>query len=488
MNATMKKGIILVLISIVTSFLTSAIYVNTGLRHKRGIDYYQPQVGIKQVGLQTGGTFPEFTTAAEKSVHAVVHIKTQYQQKTNVYDDFYGNNPLYDFFFGPRQQVVNPPIIGFGSGVIITDDGYIVTNNHVVQDADVIDVTLNDKRTYSAKLIGNDPSTDLALIKIEEKDLPFLIFGNSDNVKIGEWVLAVGNPFNLTSTVTAGIVSAKARNINILGGQGKIESFIQTDAAVNQGNSGGALVNTNGELIGINAAIASNTGSFTGYSFAIPSNIARKVVDDFIKYGEVQRAYLGIASIKEIDKEIAEKNNIKQYNGIYINSFGDKSAARDAGIREGDIITHITKIPVNSLAEMQEVIAQHRPGDEIDIKVLRQGKEITLSATLKNINGTTDIVKTEPINIYASLGASFQKINRDDMYRLGLSFGMKITKLEEGRLRKAGIRESFIITHIDKQPINSEEDIKKAFNNKKGGVLVEGFYPNGLRYFYAVGM
>lgn len=345
---------------------------------------------VQKVASYTPAIIPgnvDFTFAAEKSIHAVVHITTEYQQKSAVYDDFFGGfwDP-WGFFNNPGYQYKLAPVKASGSGVILSDDGYIVTNNHVVQGASSIEVTLNDKRTYDGKIIGTDQGTDLALIKIEEKNLPYLAYGNSDSVKVGEWVLAVGNPFNLTSTVTAGIISAKARNLNILGENSSIESFLQTDAVVNPGNSGGALVNTSGQLVGINAAIASNTGSYAGYSFAIPVNIVKKVVNDLLQYGEVQRAYLGVV-FEEIDSKLAKEKGLTKVKGLYVTSVTQGGSADESGIKEGDIITKIGNSVVNTSSELQETIITHKPGDKVVVSFIRDGEEKEASITLKNKNG-----------------------------------------------------------------------------------------------------
>ena len=318
--------------------------------------------------IKSSGT-TDFTLAAQKTVPAVVHVRIVEKQMVQYYQ-----NPLYNFFYGNSQKQYRvQPVVASGSGVIISDDGYIITNNHVVENADEIEVTLNDKRTYIAKLIGTDTFTDIALIKIDENKLPFITYGDSENLKIGEWVLAVGNPFNLTSTVTAGIVSAKARNINILNKKYAVESFIQTDAAVNPGNSGGALVNTEGELVGINTAIESRTGSYTGYSFAVPVSIAKKVVEDLRKYGKVQRAYIGV-SINDINSEFAKSNGIKKIEGVYINGVNENGAAKNAGLLEGDIILKVAGVPVNKVSELQEQISKYRPGDKINFSIKRKNK------------------------------------------------------------------------------------------------------------------
>ena len=336
-------------------------------------------------------SYVDLTSAAEQSVHAVVHIKTTFLYRTSGWDDFFSGSFWEDFFnfsspFGTHEQQV----MGAGSGVIISADGYIVTNNHVVENAQDITVTLNDKREFPATIVGTDPQTDLALIKIECDGLPTLTFGNSDQVRIGEWVLAVGNPFNLTSTVTAGIVSAKARNLDILGENTSIESFIQTDAAVNQGNSGGALVNASGELIGINSAIASHTGYYTGYSFAIPSNIARKVVGDLKEYGMVQRAVLAV-TIQEVDNNVAQELNLSQVKGVCITSVADDGAAYRAGLQQYDVITSINGSEVNSVSELREVLAQYSPGDRVEVAYLRNGSSHKTPLTLLNSEGTTQL-------------------------------------------------------------------------------------------------
>lgn len=335
--------------------------------------------------------YVDLTAAAEQSVHAVVHIKTTFMYRTSVWEDFFGGSFWDDFFnfsapFGGYEQKA----MGAGSGVIISSDGYIVTNNHVVENAEDITVTLNDKREFTAEVVGTDPETDLALIKIDCGGLPALTFANSDDVRIGEWVLAVGNPFNLTSTVTAGIVSAKARNLDILGENSTIESFIQTDAALNQGNSGGALVNVDGQLIGINSAIASHTGYFTGYSFAIPSNIAKKVVADLKQYGVVQRAVLAVG-VREVNAEVAQELALPEVKGIELMEIGEDGAADRAGLQENDVVLSIGNQSVNSVSELREVMTQYSPGDTVKIEFLRGGEKMSVMATLLNADGTTEV-------------------------------------------------------------------------------------------------
>lgn len=424
---------------------------------------------------------PDFTSAAEMTVHAVVHIKTEVRRRTSVYDEFF-----YEFFGRPQPQY-NQPLVATGSGVIITADGFIVTNNHVVHNAERLEVTLNDKRTYEAEIVGTDPSTDLALIKINEENLPFMVYGDSDDVRIGEWVLAVGNPFNLTSTVTAGIVSALARDINILGTNSAIESFIQTDAPVNRGNSGGALVNTNGDLIGINAAIASNTGSYTGYSFAIPVNIVRKVVNDFINYGEIQRAYIGV-TIRDIDNDFATEMDLNDLEGVYVVSVVENSSADDANIEPDDVILAIDGKEINSVSRLLESVGQHNPGDRINVTIRRDGKTSDKELLLKNRQNTYEVLTREELEVTEKLGATFEQVSNDEKRNLGIDYGMKIVELRRGKLMDKGIREGFIITEIDKNPIRSANDINSLLSGKRGGVLIEGVYPNGQRNYYAIGM
>ncbi|MCX6312005.1 MAG: Do family serine endopeptidase [Bacteroidetes bacterium] len=429
----------------------------------------------------------DFRDAAEGTVHAVVHILTKFTTQQTYYDPFQG------FFGGGNgMQIVPKQQEASGSGVIIANDGYIVTNYHVVENADNITVTLNDKRTYDAKVIGTDPNTDLAVIKIEEKNLPFISYGNSDDVKVGEWVLAVGNPFNLTSTVTAGIVSAKARNINLISsngsGSGAVESFIQTDAAVNPGNSGGALVNTSGQLVGINSAIASSTGSFSGYSFAIPVNLVRKVVADLIEFGTVQRGYLGV-NIRDVDANLVKEKNLDKLSGVYVDGVVDGGSSAEAGIEAGDVITKVGDVEVNNTSELQEQVNRFRPGDKVVITYARGSKEKTANVTLLNKNNAASLLKKDDkVNEAETLGATFETVAPEDMQRLNIDNGLRVSKLEAGKLRNSGIREGFIITTVDKNKVSTPDELKKILDNKKGGILIEGVYPNGSRAYYAFGM
>lgn len=432
----------------------------------------------------------DFTVAAELSVNAVVHVKT----KTQVRRQAYNVDPFFEFFFGqPRGGRSNPGEMpmqeGAGSGVIITNDGYIVTNNHVVDGANEIEVTLNDKRTFTATVVGADPSSDIALIKIDAQDLPVIVFGNSDELKVGEWVLAVGNPFNLTSTVTAGIVSAKARSINILNDKMKIESFIQTDAAVNPGNSGGALVNTRGELVGINTAIASQTGSFAGYSFAVPSSIVSKVVSDIRQYGVVQRAVLGV-EIRDINTELSREKNLKTLDGAYVANVVENGAAAKAGVKAGDIIKNVNGVNVRSVAELQEQVGRYRPGDNIYIEVLRDNSTKRLQVELKNRQGNTDILSSQSTSDI--LGATFKKTDTKTAESLRLSYGIQIDTLSKGKLQSAGIKSGFIILKVNNQNIETTEDMQLAVdhalnkNEKEKALFISGVYPNGKVAHYAV--
>jgi serine protease Do len=466
-----------VLIAIVGGF--TAILIYTSFFEKPQVVRIEDKHSVQYAKMANQGGGLDLTYAAEKSVKAVVHIQTQYQQQA-----YSGGNPFYDFFFGdpyrnqePRYQEAT------GSGVIISNDGFIVTNNHVIEKSDKIKIILHDKREFEARLVGTDPDTDIALLKIEAENLPFLIWGNADELKLGEWVLAVGNPFNLTSTVTAGIVSAKSRGIGIIGGQLPLESFIQTDAAVNPGNSGGALVSTNGELVGINTAIASRTGSYSGYSFAIPSGIVRKVVEDLKQFGEVQRALLGV-SIQSVNAELAREYGLDQIEGVYVAEVTEDGAAREAGIEKGDVIVAINGHKVNSNSELQEQIGKHRPGDQVEVLVKRKNKEKPFSVKLRNTKGGTGIVK----NSLMVLGAELEKVDDKTKEKLNIRNGLKINELSNGKLKDAGIREGFIITHVNKRAVNTVEDVREVLKIARGGVLIEGTYPNGEVAYYVFGL
>lgn len=431
-----------------------------------------------QVSNSSKTGFPSFETAAEKTLNSVVHIKTTSLQNQRQMD------PFQELFFGaPPTSRRKREVAGSGSGVIISENGYITTNNHVIHGATSIEVTLNDKRTYEAKLIGTDPTTDLALLKIEEENLPLITYGNSDQINVGEWVLAVGNPFNLNSTVTAGIVSAKARNINILKEDYAIESFIQTDAAVNPGNSGGALVNQNGELVGINTAIASNTGSYTGYSFAIPVNMVKKIMGDLLQFGTVQRALLGV-QIMDINQELAKKEGIENLDGVYISDVLEDGAAAESDLKQGDIIRKIENQTIGSTAQLQEKIGQYQPGDKISAEVERNGAVILKKITLKNKLGTTEKVEKELL----FLGAKLDPISSSDKKQLNIKNGVKVSSLENGKLLREGIKKNYIILKINNQPVHSAQEVIEILKTTKGGLLLEGIYPDGTKAYYGFGI
>jgi serine protease Do len=426
-----------------------------------------------------------FVAASEKTINAVVHVTTQFTPNYQI-------DPFMEFFWGGRVEA--QPQTATGSGVIISEDGYIVTNNHVIDNADKIEVTLNNKQSFEAKVIGTDPSTDLALLKIEEKNLPFIAFGNSDDVKIGQWVLAVGNPFNLTSTVTAGIVSAKARNINILKGDPNkdifpLEAFIQTDAAVNPGNSGGALVDSKGNLIGINTAIASRTGSFTGYSFAVPSNIVNKVTKDLLEFGSVQRGFMGIV-LEDINQSKANELKLDNVKGVFVREALSGGAANDAGIKNGDVITKIGDVAVNNVPEIQEQIAKYRPGDKVLVAFKRDNKEQIVAVTLKDRNGSNTVSKSEPVvkQNQQALGAVFKDLSSEEKSKFKLNGGAKITNLTTGKLKSAGVQSGFIIKKINQEDVKSAQHLTELLSKTKGGVLIEGVYPNGTTAYYGFGL
>lgn len=451
----------------------------------------------------------DFTAAAEKTVNAVVCIKsyTTRTQRNNYgnqggYDPFGG---MFDFFFGtpqtpqqrnPRQQQPKnsePVQSGLGSGVIISEDGYIVTNNHVIADADKLEVLMNDNSTYDAKIIGTDEASDLALIKIDAKGLSPITFGDSESVKIGEWVLAVGNPFGFNSTVTAGIISAKARSLGQNGQKGglNIESFIQTDAALNPGNSGGALVNLKGELIGINSAIYSNTGSYSGFSFAIPTTIVKKVMIDLKQYGTVQRAVLGCQVI-ELDAKLAKEKDITATkSGLLIAGVTDRSTAKELGLTEDDVITAINNVPVQNHAQLVEQLNKFRPGDSISVTFIRNNKSITKSGILRNMQGNTTITKKGD---FSELGCAFMKLTSESKSHLGISNGVKVTGIKPGAFKDAGVKDGFIIIEINGQTVNSSDDVERIYNsimksNDDDKVLfLTGIYPTGKKYYYAVNL
>lgn len=442
----------------------------------------------------------DLTYAAEKSLPSVVHILSTKNSKVQTvevesdpFSDFFGDP--FGFFGNPqgnggrqKRSVRTPKQQGSGSGVIISADGYIVTNNHVVADADELTVTLNDNKEYSARIIGTDKTTDLALIKIDGKNLPAITIANSENIKVGEWVLAVGNPFNLTNTVTAGIVSAKGRSLYKNG----VESFIQTDAAINPGNSGGALVNTRGELIGINAMLYSQTGSFSGYGFAIPTSIMNKVVDDLKTYGTVQRAVVGIqgSDVKNYvdgQKEQGKDIDLGTMEGIYVAKVTEESAAEEAGLKEGDVIIAIDGKEMNKMADMQEYLAKKRPGDKVTVTYLRDKKKNTKSITLKNEQGNTQVVKKADLDV---LGGNFRSITDAQKQQLNIGYGLEVLKVNSGKLKNAGITKGFIIQRVNDNAVKTIEDlqniVKDASTSKDPVLYIQGVYPTGKKAYFAV--
>ena len=421
----------------------------------------------------------DFNYAAEKAMPAVVHIKSFQTFSRNTFDAFY-----YDLFGIRPRKHNNNQHVSSGSGVIISPDGYIVTNNHVIKDADELNVTLFDNRTYKATVIGTDPSTDLGLIKIDEKNLPTLVLANSDNARVGQWVLAVGNPFSLASTATAGIVSAIGRDLEIIEDRMAIESFIQTDAAVNPGNSGGALVDLKGLLLGVNTAIASPTGAYAGYAFAVPANIVKKVVSDLKKYGTVQRAFLGVGKVRSLDGDLARSKNIKFTEGILIEDVPEFGGAYKAGIQPGDIIVSIDGIKIKSEARMLELVGRNKPGDIIDVKVYSNGKYLTHKVTLTNEYGETEIVAPERNETLNQLGLEIRDLTTRERNRLNIERGVVVTKLYAGIIRqKTDIRQDFIILKINGKPIETAKELIKVLETSEGTISLTGFYPRYNRLF-----
>lgn len=475
----MKRSIYIMLVLLVVACLGGVLgsiftirYLNVEPSPYNSISDRQNMV-LASHALDTSYHVPQgldFLAAAKNVTTAVVHIRTAY---------------------GPGNFSVNP-LLGYdrqahssGSGVIISDDGYIVTNNHVIEDATNIEVVMNNNQRFYAKLVGTDANTDLALLKVKAKNLPFVKYGDSDRVQPGEWVLAIGNPFDLNSTVTAGIVSAKARNIGILRDQNQfqVEAFIQTDAAVNPGNSGGALINLKGELIGVNTAIATSSGQYQGYSFAIPVSLVKKVMDDLLEFGEVQRGLLGIA-IADVDARVAEALKLSVNQGVLVNDVNEGSAAEEGGINRGDVIIGINSHTVNSVSELQEWVARNRPGTEITVDYLRAEERKSIKVRLKNSEGT-QLMERKPVEFRID-GAEFENVTYRELAKLLLEGGVKVKSIKEGKWKDSGMKEGFIIGHIDKVPVDNVEDLNRILSYKKGGILLEGYYADGQKGTYGV--
>ena len=484
----MKHPLISAAIGLSTGCLGALLTLQSHAPEEQEVQpHYNPVFTSVASNISSAAEAPSFVEAAERTVDAVVHVKTVQRQGGPA-------NPWFELFgYGAPERIAQ----GSGSGVIIDERGYIVTNNHVIDQADEVVVSLNDNRSFPATLVGTDPATDLAVLKIEPSGaIPTVDFGASSEVRIGDWVLAVGNPFDLTSTVTAGIVSAKSRDINILRGDPRtmeypIESFIQTDAAVNPGNSGGALVNARGELIGINTAIASRTGSYSGYSFAVPSTIVEKVVGDLLNFGEVRRAYLGI-QITPVTEALAEELALTSISGCAITGIVPESGAAESKLRQGDVVLAIDGMPIGNFPELQECIARYHPGDVVEVKYARDGSTSEANVQLKSRDGQTDFAaKTDKIsseqNIWLeTASAGLAPVASAVAAELGTEGGAQVISLGQGKFSKAGIRKGFIITKINSRSIAGPEDVSAAFEDFEGGLLVEGTYPNGQKAYYGM--
>lgn len=483
-----KNILLVILISAVTSVASVWSYSRWEAKQTAGLQ--EPgKLPVNYAGFFDGAKAAgpvDFTSASTSATPAVVHIKTKTKARQvtnnlprgrNPFSDLFGDD-FGDMFGGPQSQTI-PEQRASGSGVLISEDGFIVTNNHVIDGADDINITLNNKRSYKATVIGADPSSDIAVLKIEGKSFPYLVYGNSDEVKLGQWVLAVGYPLTLDVTVTAGIISAKSRSIGINRRQSSnpIESFLQTDAAVNPGNSGGALINTEGQLIGINSAIASPTGSYAGYSYAIPVNIAKKVVNDLMKFGTVQRAYLGIQySMGEPSEDEKKEYGLRDGEGVVVSDAPVGGAANIAGIKKGDIVTKINNIKVISGPEMVEQVTRYKPGDKITVTYLRDGKENTATLTLKNRSGNTNVVKTS--TILERLGGTLENIDKKTSTSLNVQGGVIVRKIGDGALSKTKMQDGFVITSVNGTVIKNTDDLRVALEKNRGNtVKLEGMYP-----------
>ncbi|QQV02916.1 MULTISPECIES: trypsin-like peptidase domain-containing protein [Chryseobacterium] len=491
MKSTFKKLLPFAVVGVISGATTVGVQQYIGHdSNTSDQSYFTKSNNVSFVGMNTAAVGDDFVKAAKTTVPAVVTIKN-YQTRAS---SRASEQDIFDFFFGdpfggrnqrkPQQQTPENMPSGLGSGVIISPDGYIISNNHVVAGANKLEVVLSNKKSYIATLVGTDPNTDISLLKIEEKGLPYLNFANSDNVEVGQWVLAVGNPLGLNSTVTAGIISAKGRGIGILGGQGKatnpIESFIQTDAAINPGNSGGALVNVNGDLIGINSAISSTNGYYQGYGFAVPANLARKIIEDIKKFGIVQRGFLGVTSIDLSNDQLVaaynrdKKTNLKTGLGVYVTGFSENSGAQDAGIKTGDIITKIDGAVVTDFADLSVFIGSKRPGDKVQVTYTRNGKENVTTVTLRDQKGGTSTRTKADLSVTEKIGAEFEPLNDRFKTEYGLNSGVVTKNVTEGsEMAKIGIVDDYIIIEINGKPVNSQKDIEKILDGYKGNVQVK---------------
>ena len=479
----MKRNILISLV-VIGALTLSTFAVRDAVLKSKGNSYQTSELvadsPLQGAQVQNGtisSEYPDFTYAAEKSVKGVVFVKVVKRSKAQEMPD------IFEYFFGggggygmPREQV------GSGSGVIISQDGYIVTNNHVVSGADEIEVTLDDDKVFTARLIGTDPATDIALIKIDAQDLPVIPLGNSDNLRLGEWVLAIGSPYGLTGTITAGIVSAKGRSMPNNTGEFKIESFIQTDAAVNPGNSGGALVNIRGELVGINTAIISQTGSYSGYSFAVPVNIAKKITDDFIKYGSVRRGMLGISMVKNSDK-IKDEMKLSLSDGVYIAEVVEGGAAQKAGVKAGDVLVAIGSTRVTSPSQVQEIVNRYSPDDTLSLTVVRGKDRLTINAKLQGKESGENenvVAAAEKINVF---GATLVPAPEQSLRKLRLSHGVKVASVEKGRMKDAGIKEGMIITYLNRQSVSTPSEVAQVIRRSSGTILIEAVNTDGTIYY-----
>ena len=475
----MKKGIMVVLLSALVGGLTAFAVVKSASHEPDNIVVSSDGATYRTVNLSMSD-YPDFTYAAESAVDAVVYVKVKAKESVARVP-----NSIFDFFFGYGGTPQEQEKIGSGSGVIIREDGYIVTNNHVVEGATDIEVTLTNNKTFSAKLIGTDPATDVALIKVEAQGLPTIPFGDSDKLRLGEWVLAIGSPYDLRSTITAGIISAKGRSMPNYDGEFRIESFIQTDAAVNPGNSGGALVDKSGNLVGINTAIISQTGSYAGYSFAIPSNIVKKIAYDLIDYGSVKRAILGV-TMRPLDDKTAKDLKLSSLDGVYIVEVSKGSAAEEAGVKAGDVLIAVDSVAVKSASAVQEVINGFRPGDKAELTVIRSGNEKKLTVTFKGTASENGSVDED--GAVAFYGAKIKKAPKETLEALGVDHGVEIVSVGPGKIMDAGVSEGFIILYVNDQPVNKPQDVMDIVKKTKRAVFIEGITSYGKPSYFGFGI